>query len=306
MADESHSIDRQGLFLALGAHAIWGSMPVYLLLVKQVPAVEFVAWRVIITLPICLAFIFQRKLIGEMRGVLRDRKTMLSLLGSALLVGANWLIYVWAIQHDHVYAASIGYYILPLLMMLLGLIVLREKMSVPQWIAVGLAAIAVTVLALEELATLWVSLGLASSFALYGLLRKTVAARALVGLTLESIILMPIAAVIALIYAAGPDGSSLTHSWGQGLSIALGGPMTAIPLLCFAAAARRLPMVFMGFLQFLSPTIVFGMGLFVFHEELHIAQLLAFLLIWSGVGLFIWHQWKSAKSRSALQAARKT
>jgi chloramphenicol-sensitive protein RarD len=282
------NFDRAGLAAALGTHAVWGSMPLYLLLVKSVPAVEYVAWRILFTLPICGAIIFWRKSAGEVRGVLRDRRALLTLVASSTLIAINWFLYVWAINGGHVYAASLGYYILPLLMMLLGLVVLGEKLTRVQWAAVALASAGVAALATGALTTLWVSLSMALTFGLYGLLRKTVNAGPLAGLTIESLILAPISLAVVAWFATQPVGSALAHGPLVAAAVAFGGPMTAVPLLMFAFAARRLPYTVMGFLQFTSPTIVFLLGLFVFGEKLNPAQLACFVAIWCAALLFVW------------------
>ncbi|MES2699583.1 MAG: EamA family transporter RarD [Pseudomonadota bacterium] len=279
---------KRGLVYSLIAHAFWGLMPLYLLLVHDVPALEFVAWRLVFTLPLCLGALAFTNGFGEMRAVLRNRKAMLTLLGSASLIAVNWFLYVQAIQTGHVYAASLGYYILPLTMMLLGLVFLGEKLDPLQWGAVALAGVGVGALALGALTTLWLSLAMASTFGLYGLLRKTVHAGPVVGLTLETLILMPAALAICGWYAASPAGSAMSHGWLMGLAVACSGLMTAIPLIMFATAARALPYTVIGFLQFLSPTVVFVLGLTVFGEELKPAQAACYVMIWLAAGLFTW------------------
>ncbi|OYX07695.1 MAG: hypothetical protein B7Z08_11890, partial [Sphingomonadales bacterium 32-68-7] len=144
-------------------------MPLYLLLVKQVPALEFIAWRVIFTLPLCLAMLAATRGWGEIGAALRNRRVMLTLLGSATMVAVNWYLYVWAINTGHIYAASLGYYILPLAMMLLGLVVLGERLTRRQWWAVALAGVGVAVLAVGALTTMWLSLAMAVTFGIYGL-----------------------------------------------------------------------------------------------------------------------------------------
>ena len=287
--------DRAGLANALGAHVVWGSMPLYLQLVKTVPAVEYVAWRILFTIPLCLLFVAWRRAWDELRAVLRKRQTMLTLLASSTLIGVNWFLYVWAIQSGHVYAASLGYYILPLAMMLLGLAVLGERLTRLQWGAVALAAVGVTALSIGALTTLWVSLSMAITFGLYGLLRKTVAAGALAGLTIEALLLLLPALGIAGWYAAGPQGSALGRDALETAAIVWGGPMTAVPLIWFAVAARRMPYTVIGFLQFLSPTVVFLLGLFVFGEDLRPAQLVCFVLIWAAAALFTFDLLKGSK-----------
>lgn len=271
---------------ALGAHVVWGSMPLYLLLVQSVPPLEFVAWRLIFTLPLCLAFVAASRGWSELGAVLRNRRALLTLLGSASMVAVNWWLYVWAIYNGHIYAASLGYYILPLMMMLLGLVVLGERLSRRQWAAVTLAGIGVGILAVGALTTMWLSVSMAVTFGIYGLLRKTVAAGPLAGLTVESMILYPVALGVVGWYALAPAGPALAQGWNVALAVAWSGPMTAIPLMMFATAARRMPYTVIGFLQFISPTVVFLLGLFVFGEELRPAQLACYVLIWAAAALF--------------------
>jgi chloramphenicol-sensitive protein RarD len=291
---------RSGLPFALGAHAFWGSMPLYLLLVQSVPPLEFVAWRLIFTLPLCGLFLAMSNGWAELGAVLRDRRALTTLAGSAAMVAVNWWLYVWAIQSGHVYAASLGYYILPLLMMLLGLMVLGERLTRRQWAAVLLAGLGVGILAAGALTTMWLSVAMAVTFGLYGLLRKTVAAGPLAGLTIESLILYPAALGIVAWYWGTPAGPAIGRGWDLALAVAWSGPMTAVPLMWFATAARRLPYTVMGFLQFSSPTIVFLLGLFVFGEKLRPAQLACFALIWAAAALFTW---ELVRDRNAPTAA---
>jgi chloramphenicol-sensitive protein RarD len=263
-------------------------MPLYLVLVHSVPPVEFVAWRIIWTLPLAALAIAWTRQGAALWDALFHRRTLLALLASSALVGVNWVIYVVAIQTDHVYAASLGYYILPLVMMVLGLVVLKERLSRPQWGAVALAAVGVGILAIGALTTLWFSITIAITFGLYGLIRKMVGVGSIVGLTVETLLLLVPASGIAIYYALQPQGSAMLHSLPLAGSIALGGPMTAVPLMMFAAAARKMDYTTIGFLQFLSPTVVFLLGLFYFREQLQPAQLGCFVLIWSAMALFVW------------------
>jgi len=288
----------EGLPEALAAHAIWGVMPLYLILVRSVPSLEFVAWRIVFTLPLCVAILAWRRQAGEVRRALANRRTLAALLGSSVMIGINWVLYVVAIQTGHVYAASLGYYILPLMMMLLGLAVLREKLTRAQWWAVSLAAVGVALLAAGALNTLAFSLAMAVTFALYGLIRKMADVGALAGLTLETLLLLPPSILVTGWYALQPAGSAMAQGPGIAAAVALGGPMTAVPLLLFASAARKMNYTMIGFLQFLSPTIVFLLGLFWFHEELRPAQLGCFLLIWCAMALFVWDMMRS-RARAA-------
>ncbi len=277
-------------------------MPVYLMLVRAVPALEYVAWRIVFTLPVCMVILAWGGHLAEIRAVMADRRAMLTLLASSSVIGINWFLYVWAIQSGHVYAASLGYYILPLIMMLLGMVVLKERLSRRQWWAVGLAGVGVAALATGALTTLWVSLSMGVSFGIYGLLRKTVKAGPVAGLTLETLLLLPVAIAVAAWFAASPQGSALGRDKLETLGIICGGPMTAIPLLMFATAARRMPYTVVGFLQFISPTIVFLMGLFIFGEDLRPAQLACFVAIWIAAGIFIWDMVRGHRPPGAAEA----
>ncbi|WP_306095146.1 EamA family transporter RarD [Qipengyuania flava] len=280
-------LDRTGLTAALGAYVIWGLMPLYLLLVRSVPAFEFVGWRIIWTLPLCLLIALLRKQWPELRAAFAHRRTLGWLALSATLIAVNWVVYVWAIQNGQVYAASLGYYINPLVNVLLGTMLLGERLTRRQWIAVALAAIGVSLLAAGALTTLWISLTLALSFGSYGLIRKQVAVGAVPGLTIESTLLLVPSFGVALFYAQ-TEGSSFAVSPELSLAIMAGGAFTAFPLLLFAIAARKLPYSTLGFIQFLAPSIVFILGLTVFGEELKPAQAACFACIWAAAAVFAW------------------
>lgn len=280
--------DRTGLGAAFGAYLIWGFLPLYLILVKSVPAFEFVGWRIIWTLPLCLIIVAFRKQVPELRGALANPRVLGLLALSSALIAINWVVYVWAIQTGQVYAASLGYYINPLVNVLLGTLLLGERLTRPQWIAVGLAALGVTMLLGGALTTLWISLTLALSFGTYGLIRKQVPVGSVPGLTIESMILLLPAMAVTWYYAQTPDGSAFTQSIGLGLAIILGGALTAFPLLLFAIAARRLPYSTLGFIQFLAPSIVFVLGITVFDKPLHPAEIACFACIWVAAAIFVW------------------
>jgi chloramphenicol-sensitive protein RarD len=288
-----------GLAPALGAYLIWGFLPLYLVLVRSVPAFEFVGWRIIWTLPLCLAIVAVRRQFPELLAALKSPRSLLALLASAVLIGINWFVYIWAIMAGEVYATSIGYYLNPLLNVLLGTLVLGEKLSRRQWLAVAIAAVAVALLAAGAVTSLWISLTLGFSFALYGLVRKQVSVGSLPGLTIESAILLPAAIAIAAWYAAGPQGSAFGQDAWMSALIVFSGVVTAVPLLLFAIAARRMDYSTLGFIQYLSPTIVFFLGLFVFHQPLAPAKLASFVLIWVAVGVFVWDLWARRRAASA-------
>lgn len=295
--NQSQISTRRALLYALLTHLIWGSLPLYLMLVRAVPPLEFVAWRTLFTLPVCLVLIGWMGQFGELRRTMADLRTLRVLLLSAGLIGLNWFVYVWAIQTGHVYAASLGYYVLPLVMMLLGLVFLGERLSRPQQIAVGLAVLGVGALALGALTTFGVTMVLAVSFGIYGLLRKTVSAGPLVGLTIEALILLPlVTGYLGWLELAGP-GLTFGRDALESSAIALSGALTAVPLILFATAARALPYTVVGFLQFLSPTFIFIFGVAVFGEQLKPAQLVCFVLIWLAIALFSWDLWRTSRRK---------
>ncbi|HAL90558.1 MAG TPA: EamA family transporter RarD, partial [Erythrobacter sp.] len=231
--------DRTGLAAAFSAYVIWGFLPLYLILVRSVPAFEFVGWRIIWTLPLCLLIVLARRQGPDLRAALANRRTLGLLALSATLIAVNWVVYVWAIQNGQVYAASLGYYINPLVNVLLGTVLLGEKLSRPQWAAVGLAGIGVSLLAAGALTTLWISLTLALSFGSYGLIRKQLDVGSVPGLTIESALLLLPSLAVAWYYAQ-TQGSSFAVSTELSLAIMAGGVVTAFPLLLFAIAARKL------------------------------------------------------------------
>ena len=288
MSNSNQSPRPSGVPMALGAHLIWGLLPLYLILVRQVPPFEFVGWRVIFTVPICLLLIALRRQLPELRAALADRKVLRNLCISAVLVGANWLIYIAAVQSGHIFAASLGYYIIPLVNVLTGTVFLGERLSPRQWWAVALAGVGVSLLAWGALDMLWISLSLAITFSTYGLVRKTTPVGSLPGLTIETAVLMLPGIGIVLWYAQTPAGMTFGQDISSSLLIAGSGVITAVPLLLFAIAARRMDYSTLGFFQFVSPGIVFLLGLFVFHEPLRSVQLASFIVIWCAIALFVW------------------
>lgn len=293
-----------GLPAALGAYVMWGFLPLYLLLVTAVPPIEFVGWRIIWTLPLCLLIVAVRRQFPELRKALGDPRTMLALTASAALIAINWFVYIWAIMKGQVYATSLGYYLNPLLNVLLGTLFLGERLTRWQWLAVAVAGSGVALLATGALTTLWISLSLAFSFGLYGVVRKQVAVGALPGLTIESIVLLLPACGIVAWYAGSPEGTAFGNDLGLSLAIVLSGAVTAVPLLLFAIAARRMDYSTLGFIQYLAPTIVFILGLTVFGQQLRSVQLGSFILIWIAVAIFVADLWaRSRRARAAIPPA---
>jgi chloramphenicol-sensitive protein RarD len=272
--------------MALGAYGLWGLMPLYMRLVRDVPPFEFVGWRIVFTLPLCLVIVLARRQMAELIAGLRNPRLMAMLLASAVLIATNWLIYIAAIQQGHVLATSLGYYVNPLVNILFGTLFLKERLTSRQWIAVALAAGGVSLLAWNAREMLWISLSLAVSFSGYGLVRKLNPIGALPGLTIEAaVLILPALALIA--WQTTGTEAAVGHDLKRSLLVALSGLVTVIPLWMFAIAARRMDYSALGFVQFLAPTIVFVLGIFVFGEPLRPAQVACFVLIWAAIAVFI-------------------
>lgn len=287
-----------GLPFALAAYGIWGLVPLYFHALRAVPPLEVVSWRAILTVPLCLAIIALCKQGAELRLALSSPKIMLQLVTSGTLVAANWLIFVMAVTNGHVLAGSLGYYINPLVTVLLGTVLLGEKLSRRQWLAVSIAALGVALLAHNAIDMLGIAMSLALTFGFYGLVRKLVPVGAVTGLTIETTLLLPAALAAIAWYGASPAGSGMTIDPQTTLLLLCAGAVTGIPLLLFAEAARRMDLSTLGFVQFLSPTITFVLGVFVFGETLDPVRLACFVLIWSAIALFSFDM--IARRRAAL------
>lgn len=275
-----------GLPFAALAFGIWGLYPLYLRQLAGVPPLEVTLQRSVWSLVFLAVVLSALRRWSWLPQVLRQPRELLRFVCSALLLTVNWLVYVLAVMQGHVLEASLGYFINPLVSVLLGVLVLGERLRPVQWLAVGLAAAGVAWLTLHTGRLPWMALVLAGSFGVYGLLRKTATLGALEGLTLETLITAPLM-LPALVWITTTQGGALTQG-NPGLVgwLLLSGPLTALPLICFAAAARRLPLATLGLVQYLSPTLQFLLGVWVFHEPMQPARLLGFVLIWSALALY--------------------
>lgn len=271
---------RAGLGFGLAAYLLWGFLPLYFLLLKGVDPVEIVAQRILWSLALLAVVVPLAGRWPALRAALGNRRLLLQLTASSTLIAVNWLVYVWAVFNGHVLAASLGYFLNPLVNVALGTIFLGERLTRWQAAAVALAALAVAILGVEAREGLWISLTLALSFGLYGLVRKVAAVESLEGLTIETALLAPFS--LAWLAWLGAHG---TLAFGQALDtsllLVLAGAVTAAPLLLFAAAARRLRYSTMGLLQYLAPSIQFALAITIFGEALRPVQLACFGLIWS-------------------------
>lgn len=294
---------RAGLMFGLGAYLLWGVLPLYFKLLAQVSAAEIVAHRIIWSLVFLalLATIWRRW--PAIRAAIANRRVLATLTVTALLIAVNWLVYIWAVINGHVLAGSLGYYLNPLVNVLLGVVILKEKLSRGQAAAVLLAGAGVAVLAAGAGEGLWISLVLAFSFALYGFLRKVAPVDAIEGLSIETAILAPVALGWVLWLRSAGQGGFGAFGTATDLLLVLGGAVTAIPLLLFTAAAKRLPYSTLGFLQYIAPSIQFLLAVLAFGEPLTAAHMVCFGAIWTALAVFAFEGIRLGRAASRARAA---
>jgi len=290
---------KSGIALGLAAYAIWGFMPLYFKLLASVQPTEIVAHRILWSLLLLgLLATFWRRW-GAIRAALGTGKVLVTLIVTACLIAVNWVVYIYAIVSGHVLEGSLGYYLNPLVNVLFGVILLKERLTRAQVFACLLAAAGVAVMAAGAGSGLWISLTLALSFASYGFLRKVAPVDALEGLWVETLILAPLSLVWVL-WLVGQGTAGFAHqSWSIDLFLILGGAVTALPLLLFTAAAKRLPYSTLGFLQYIAPSLQFLLAVLVFHEPFGHVQALCFAAIWTALAIFSVEAIRSARARVA-------
>jgi chloramphenicol-sensitive protein RarD len=272
--------DRWGLPLGVSAYLLWGGMPLFFPLLQPAGAVEVVAHRIVWSLLFCLIALTALRQLGDFRDALRSPRALGTLATASVLIVINWIVYVYAVLTDRVLDAALGYFINPIVTVLLGVLVLRERLRPVQWVAIAFGTAAVVVLSTGLGGLPWISLCLALSFGLYGLVKNRVGRTvpALPGLAVETAVAAPFA--LAYIVWLGGSGTFTGHGAGHSLLLLSTGIVTALPLLLFSAAARRLPLSVIGMLQYLAPVIQFLVGLLVFEEHMPAARWAGFLLVW--------------------------
>ncbi len=276
----------RGFVLGAAAYTMWGLFPLYWPLLEPAGAVEILAHRVAWSLVTMVALVFLVRRTRSMRALLADGRTRLILTGAAVVIAVNWGTYIWGVNNEHVVETSLGYFINPLVTVLMGVVVLSERLRPLQWLALGIAAVAVVGLTIEYGRPPWVALTLAFSCGLYGLAKKTAGAGAVESLTFETVVLTPVA--LGYIGYLVWSGSSEFGSNGAGhvVLIALTGVVTAIPLICFGAAATRVSLTTIGLLQYLAPTIQFALGVLLFREPMPTMRWVGFGLVWVALVIF--------------------
>ncbi len=277
---------RRGFAFGIAAYALWGILPIYFKALTGVPAIDIVAHRVLWSVPFLAALLVWMAGWGEVRAALRQRRTVLLLMTTAVLIAINWLLYVYAVTSGHILAGSLGYYLNPLANVVLGRFFLKERLSWLQWAAVAIAAAGVSALAAGAIGQLWISLTLCVSFASYGLLRKIASVDSLAGLAIETTLLLPLA-LLWLAFGLAAGAPSFGSTTAETVLLVLSGAATAIPLLLFTAAARRLRYSTLGMLQFLAPTAQFLLAVLVYGEAFTTAHAIAFGAIWIALALYV-------------------
>jgi chloramphenicol-sensitive protein RarD len=289
-----------GILYALGAYLLWGLLPIYLHAIAAVPATEILAHRIVWSLVTVWLLLVVLRRRGGLRDALAQPARLRRFAVTALLITNNWLLYIWAIAHNHVVDASLGYFMNPLMNVVLGAVILHERLRPGQMVPVLIAAVGVAWLTWLAGSPPWVALGLAISFSLYGLLRKTAALGALEGFTIETGLLAPFA--LAWLVWLGVQGNLVfaQGSLSDQLLLMAAGPATTVPLLLFAAGARRISFSLLGVLQYVAPTLQWLTGVYLFHEPFDPHKAIGFGIIWLALALYAmegaWFTWRQARA----------
>ena len=278
--------NRRGLLVGALAYVLWGTFPLYWTLLEPAGAIELLAHRIVWSVITMLLIVVLWRRTPAMKAVLADRRVMLILAGAAAVISVNWATYIWGVNNGKVVETSLGYFINPLVTVLMGVIILGERLRRLQWIAMGVAVVAVVVLTVDYGHVPWVALVLAFSFGSYGLAKKQAGVGPVESLTVETIVLAPVAAAyVAWLMATGQSNFG-THGLGHAALFTTTGIITAIPLMLFGAAAIRVSMVSLGLLQYLAPIIQFGLGVTVFDEDMPAGRWIGFALVWVALVVF--------------------
>jgi chloramphenicol-sensitive protein RarD len=292
----------KGIWYAVGAYVAWGVLPVYWKWLHNVPAVQLISHRIIWSFVLLAMVVFVTRQWKSFRSAAQPRRVLLIYLAAAVLLSINWLTYVWAVNAGFIVETSLGYFINPLLSVLMGVIFLRERLRPWQWLPIGLAAAGVLYLTVVYGSLPWIALTLAFSFGIYGLVKKTAPLGALYGLTLETGLLF-VPAVGFLVYLETVGRGAFLHS-GPLMDLLLvgAGLITTVPLLMFASAAQRIPLSLVGVLQYIAPTLQFLIGVLIYKEPFDHAHLIGFSLVWVALAIF-WLEGFFASRRLRVQAA---
>ena len=284
-----------GVLSAGCAFFMWGVFPLYLKTLKAIPPLEILSHRVFWSFIMLALILTVRHQWGWITSIKKNPRITAAFIASASMLAINWVVYIWSINHDRIVDASLGYFIAPLFNVLFG-VMLGERLRLWQWISVGLAATGVAWLTISAGQLPWIGLTLAFTFGLYGLLRKTASLGALEGLTLETLVMLPLSALFLLLPESGSSHAFVNAGINTSLLLIAAGPVTAIPLLLFAYGARRIPLSLVGILQYIGPTIQLLLGIYLYNEAFSSTKLIGYGLIWCALGLYsiesLWQAWR--------------
>ncbi len=304
MTPEEQQRSRQGVLLAIGAYTMWGIAPIYFKSIAEVSPLEILSHRVIWSFFLLAALLHFGRHWRSVRDIIKNKTKMMFLVSTAILVGANWLIFIWAVNSNHMLDASLGYYINPLINVLLGMVFLGERLRKLQWFAVVLAACGVLVQLIVFGSVPVVAIALAMSFGFYGLLRKKVSVEAQTGLFIETLVMLPAAAIYLLFIASSPTSNMLDNPMQLNTLLIAAGVITTLPLLCFTGAATRLKLSTLGFFQYIGLSLMFLLAVLIYGEPFTSDKAITFAFIWGALVVFSFDGLrKNRKSRKAAQAA---
>jgi chloramphenicol-sensitive protein RarD len=277
---------RRGLLLGVAAYLMWGAFPLYWPLLEPAGALEILSHRILWSLATMGLLVLALRRGSRVRALAHDRRVLRLLVVSAAAVTVNWAMYIWGVNNGRVVETSLGYFINPLVTVLMGVLLLGERLRRPQWLALGVSLVAVVVLSWDYGRLPWVALVLAFSFGIYGLAKKTAGVGAIEGLMAETTLIAPFAAAYVAWLGASGGTDFGAHGVGHALLLTTAGVVTAVTLLCFGAAATRIPLVSLGLLQYLTPVLQFGLGVFWFHEDMPPGRWTGFVLVWVALTVF--------------------
>lgn len=292
----------RGILYAFGAYGLWGFFPLYWKLLKHVPAIQLIGHRIIWSFISLILVILAIKQWRQFRDSIFNLRIFRIYLFAALLIGVNWYLYVWAVNSGYIVETSLGYFINPLISVLLGVIFLKERLKLWQWIPIIIAGLGVVYLTISLKELPWIALVLATSFGTYGLIKKIAPLSSLHGLAIETVILF-IPAIAYLIYAEqNGTGAFLHFGLTSDILIALAGIITTVPLLLFASAAKRIPLSYIGLLQYIAPTLQFLIGVLVFKEEFTINMFIGYCAVWIALIIFGFNSFSEFRAKSVSAA----
>ncbi|XID95538.1 EamA family transporter RarD [Paenibacillaceae bacterium WGS1546] len=298
---------RNGLLYAIFAYIIWGLLPLYWKGLEAMPAGEILSHRIVWSFVFVAALIMLQRRWGDLRRALTDRQTLFPLIASCLLITVNWLVFIWAVSNGHVVETSLGYYLTPLINVALAIAFLREKPNRGQWLAIALAGAGVMIVAVDYGSFPWVSLTLAITFGLYGLVKKRVRIDAALGLMTETALVAPAALVFWGYLGVSGTATAWTLPGGTFVLLLFSGAATALPLLLFSYAAKSLPLSMLGFIQYIGPSLMLILSLTVFKETIGPAMLVCFILIWTALIVYAASSFRAARTtRRAMNANRQS